>query len=267
MLYFSHVKEVEKDIRRIVPSSALGEEHVAKTFRKYNLENFTVAKTPEGTSMLVCAAGEVDESHYTDPRSKKTYGFDHKAQTWTGEASDEFPTDESVEELRAAMQVAMDEYLSSFFNDENKALSAAAVYGKGGNLEIRVSGVASDLRNYWSGGWRSSYTVSISGGNSASVSGSVKLIAHYFEDGNVQMNTSNEFQGTAISFTDGANLAGAVKEQISTFESDLHNELGSVYTRMSADTFKDMRRILPITKQKFDWSGVQSKLNSNLQSS
>ena len=107
----------------------------------------------------------------------------------------------------------------------------------------------------------------ISGGNSASVSGSVKLIAHYFEDGNVQMNTSNEFQGTAISFTDGANLAGAVKEQISTFESDLHNELGSVYTRMSADTFKDMRRILPITKQKFDWSGVQSKLNSNLQSS
>ena len=80
------------------------------------------------------------------------------------------------------------------------------------------------------------------------------------------MKTSQNFKGT-FTASEGDALGTALTDMIKKFESDLHNELGEMYTTMSADTFKDMRRVLPVTKQKFDWSGVSSKLNSTMSSS
>jgi capping protein alpha len=258
----AEIREVEKDVRRIVPSNVFTDDMIVNTYRKYNLANFVVAKTPDGSNMLVCSAGEVDNTHYTDPRAKKVYGFDHREQKWLAE--DGSYEAGSAEDARDAVQAAVDKYVSSYYRNDKDAKSCAAVYSTSdGKLEIRICGVASDLRNYWSGTWRSSYTVDL---GSNEISGSSKLLAHYFEDGNVQMKTSQNFKGT-FTASEGDALGTALTDMIKKFESDLHNELGEMYTTMSADTFKDMRRVLPVTKQKFDWSGVSSKLNSTMSSS
>eukprot|EP00944_MAST-04C_sp_MAST-4C-sp1_P000456 g456.t1 len=257
----AEIREVEKDVRVLVPSSVLSNKTIVDTYRKYNLENFTVGQTPDGSNMLVCKAGEVDETHYKDPRAKKVYGYDHREQQWKAEDGTYEAGDS--EDTRDAVQKAIDKYVSAYYRNDKDAKSAAAVYSTSdGKLEIRICGVASDLRNYWSGRWKSSYTVDL---GTSTITGSTKLLAHYFEDGNVQMQTSQNFKGTFTA--QGEALGTALTDMIKKFESDLHNELGEMYTSMSAETFKDMRRILPVTKQKFDWSGVSSKLNSTMSSS
>jgi hypothetical protein len=48
-----------------------------------------------------------------------------------------------------------------------------------------LSGFKDNLSNFWSGRWCSTWDCAISG-SSADVSGSIKLLVHYFENGNVQ---------------------------------------------------------------------------------
>ena len=51
-------------------------------------------------------------------------------------------------------------------------------------------------------------------------------------------------------------VAAAIKEQ----ESSVQASLEEMYINMAQETFKDMRRILPISKQKMDWSGQEMAL-------
>ena len=51
-------------------------------------------------------------------------------------------------------------------------------------------------------------------------------------------------------------VAAVIKEQ----ETAVQASLEEMYINMAQETFKDMRRILPISKQKMDWSGQEMAL-------
>ena len=70
-------------------------------------------------------------------------------QSW--EVSDATAADgnDSVEEHRAAVQVSMDEYMSSQYGASADAKAACAVYGTAdGNLVVCCTGIATNLRNW-----------------------------------------------------------------------------------------------------------------------
>jgi len=48
--------------------------------------------------------------------------------------------------------------------------------------------------------------------------------------------------------------------KISEQESATQDGLERLYSNMTDETFKDMRRVLPVTRTKFDWSGASSRL-------
>ena len=66
---------------------------------------------------------------------------------------------------------------------------AAGAYSTASGVSIGVSGFKDNLSNFWSGRWSSSWDCNISGG-SADISGSMKVLVHYFENGNVQFEVS-----------------------------------------------------------------------------
>jgi capping protein alpha len=176
-------------------------------------------------------------------------------QSW--EVSDERSADinDSVEEQRASVQSAMDDYISTQYKASADAKAACAVYSTSeGNLVVCLTGVATNLRNWWSGSWKGEYMITLSG-SSCSITGQVDLLAHYFEDGNVQMNTQKKYSADDVSFSGDAIVA-----QIQEWENALQASLETMYTGMSNQTFKDMRRLLPVTYTKFDWSGQQMKM-------
>jgi capping protein alpha len=105
------------------------------------------------------------------------------------------------------------------------------------------------------GSWRSVYTVSSSG----EVKGFVKCVVHYFEDGNVQLHTNVEHSGN-VSMNSPDVTANELRKQIENFETSFQNHLEEMYVNMHRNTFKQMRRFLPVNKVKFAWNPAAHNL-------
>lgn len=103
--------------------------------------------------------------------------------------------------------------------------------------------------NNRSGRWRSQYSFDPSSG---SISGSIKIDVHYYEDGNVRLQTEKP---VSASLTSSASAAEIVK-QIATVEKKYQEELNRAFISLSEGAFKNLRRQLPVTRQKVEWEKI-----------
>ena len=90
------------------------------------------------------------------------------------------------------------------------------------------------------------------------------LRRHYFEDGNVQLQTHKAYNEQPLAFSDAAELGKAIVDMIDGCESDLQKGLQEMYDNMSKETFKAMRRVMPVTRTKMKWNIHEVSLNRNL---
>ena len=80
----------------------------------------------------------------------------------------------------------------------------------------------------------------------------MKLQVHYYEDGNVQLNSNTDKSGSAKGGDAATAAANAIK-QIKRIEAEFQSALDNSYNVMGDTTFKALRRTLPITKKKMEW--------------
>jgi F-actin-capping protein subunit alpha len=211
---------------------------------------------------LVTKYGEVNAGEYLDPAAGVVFGFDHIRQAPTGSTRAEGGVmDKSIEGHRKAFEGAAAQYVAEHYMN-----GASAVYGakEGGqsNLTICISSAKFNPNNFWNGRWRSVWTCVVSG-NKANLSGNLKINVHYYEDGNVQLNTEAT-KTVAVTGNDPNSLAAAALQAIKKIESEFHAALEHSYSTMSETTFKALRRNLPITRCRIDWSKIRSySLNVN----
>jgi capping protein alpha len=105
--------------------------------------------------------------------------------------------------------------------------------------------------NFWNGRWRSSY---IFDPLASSLSGTIKVDVHYYEDGNVRLLTDKAVEASVSSSATGAEILKA----IAVAERKYQEELNRGFTNLSEGAFKSLRRQLPVTRQKIEWSKVTS---------
>lgn len=79
----------------------------------------------------------------------------------------------------------------------------------------------------------------------------MKIDVHYYEDGNVRLLTTKPVSASIPSGTG----SGILKE-VATAEKKYQDELNRGFTSLSENTFKGLRRQLPITRQKIEWEKV-----------
>ena len=118
----------------------------------------------------LCAAGEIDPTHYVDPKCGLTYAMDHLSLK-TVQDSSPSNQDMSLEDKRSALQTALDAYVAGRFVTEE---AAGGVYARDGKIVAVVSGERPNLRNFWSGRWGSTWTIQCSDGQ-ATVVGEIKV--------------------------------------------------------------------------------------------
>eukprot|EP00163_Fabomonas_tropica_P026925 TRINITY_DN5083_c0_g1_i1.p1 TRINITY_DN5083_c0_g1~~TRINITY_DN5083_c0_g1_i1.p1 ORF type:complete len:161 (+),score=36.14 TRINITY_DN5083_c0_g1_i1:519-1001(+) len=151
----------------------------------------------------------------------------------------------------------MDQYMKEHFSD-----GAATVYGTNKNgvtISVVLAATKTSPRNFYSGRWRSSWEVSFSpGGGKATLSGTMYIQAHYYENGNVQLNASRDSE-TSITIGDPAATGAAIASAIATAESEYQASVDEAYVTMSDTAFKALRRKLPVNQQKFNWHQVASR--------
>jgi len=130
----------------------------------------------------------------------------------------------------------------------------ATIYAKDGNLIVAIVDNKYNPANFWNGRWRSLWTISPDTGN---LMGSVKVNVHYYEDGNVQLNCHKEIEvSVTADLEDLPSVAAAYIKQISKEEHEYQTSLTEAYTELSDNTFKSLRRALPMTRHKIDWDKI-----------
>jgi len=254
------VDEVLTDVKKLVADgSVLTEEALLTILREYNTDQMTSAPLPGGAgNLLVTKYGQVGPDQYLDPSTGKVWTFNHLTRQFGEETDKKQVLAEDIEARRAAVAKALGEYISDLYK-ANKA--TLAVYGAdNGTLTICLSAKNVNLSNFWTGSWRSVYTVSSSG----EVKGTVKCVVHYFEDGNVQLHSNVEHSGKVNTGASADALAADLRKQVEGFETGFQNNLEEMYVNMHHSTFKQMRRFLPVNKVKFQWNANAHSLASEV---
>lgn len=83
----------------------------------------------------------------------------------------------------------------------------------------------------------------------------MRALVHYFEDGNVQLNarktiTADQELPSSYGVED---QAAAIIAAIKKAEDQVQFALNESYAQVSENTFRKLRRQLPLTRSKVDW--------------
>jgi len=250
--------EVVTDVRGLIPNESLLNSSAPATFRAYNTDQFMEVQAPGGShKVLITSDGEINNNEYLDPRGNQVIQFDHIRQEATGSRPTSIgELDSGVEDLRSAFDTAAQAYVT-----EHYQAGAVTVYGKkeggGSVITICLSSYKFNPSNYWNGRWRSKWTCKVSGSN-ITLNGQIRVNVHYYEDGNVQLTTDTAKSLTATGGSGAQATATAAINAIKKSEQDCHNKLEGSYTTLSDTTFKALRRVLPVTRNKIDWPKIQA---------
>eukprot|EP01035_Chromulina_nebulosa_P019792 gene19792-25734_t len=241
--------EVLTDVRKLLPSGLLSESIASGIARVYNTRTSKIVTTPANNKVALSGYNEVNPTKYYDPIADSLFDVDHLTLI-TNESDGSYPHNDSLELYRAAIQNDLTNYVTNNFSTE---LAAGSAFTKDNAIAIIVTGEKPNLRNYWSGKWTSTWSVIVSG-STATITGEIKVHAHYFEDGNVQLQTTKPIAAASISFTSESDLAVAIINRIKDSEQALFDGLGEMYLNMNEETFRAMRRVMPITRTKMEWN-------------
>lgn len=98
--------------------------------------------------------------------------------------------------------------------------------------------------NYYTGRWKSVYTIDGSG----QLTGLVTLDIHYYEDGNVRLNFEEPVKSEL-----GNVSSSSIVNFINNTENELTCQVVDQFNSLNQNSFKSLRRLLPITKSKINW--------------
>lgn len=181
------------DVRELVGNDELLNEGALDIFHTYNIEQLISVDVPDQPhKAILCKYGEIDEHNYLDPRTNLILTVNHAKGVV--EKVSENPNSESEETnaRREAFQKAIDDYLAEFYLQ-----GVSAVYPSEQGKEFIVCITASKFneKNFWSGRWRSVWRAAFED-KKLKIVGTMKVNIHYYEKGNVQLNTNKDYAET-----------------------------------------------------------------------
>lgn len=246
------VSEVIKDLKNLVGSDILSTSALQDIMRDYNLDQMTISPN-NGRNAMVSPYGMAGDDEFLDPHSGIVYKFNHLEQKWGAATEQKQVLDATVEKFRNAIHTEMETYMGNCYKEGKYGF---AVYGTDeGQITICISAANIHLGNFWTGGFKSVYTLNVSNGASSEMKGNLKINVHYFENGNVQLHTDDATTHT-ISIGDPTATAKEITKSIEDSETNYQNNLEEMYVNMHAVTFKSMRRFLPVHGEYMQWTAA-----------
>ena len=227
-------KEVLNDLRGIIGSEALYSESVAEVLLDC-LANHGTAVSHEGVQLLLTESGR-NGAQFFDPKASATFDVNPYDLTVSN-----FQQVESGTGLSRLVQERIDGYLGQNFSET----AQARVFQSEESMFIFISCASVNLRNMWTGEWIGNWKV-VEG----KVSGKVSIRAHYFEEGNLQLGQSKEFE-RAISGTSEESWAEEIVKAIQACDNSVQVGMNELYDNLPQIAFKPMRRTMPVTHVKF----------------
>ncbi|XP_051213752.1 F-actin-capping protein subunit alpha [Lolium perenne] len=260
------IRYVAKDVRALLRDEAVYEAAAAEAYPKYNKAHLVSLDLPDRSGdIIITTYGELDRNNYLDPRTAQVATVDHVKQTCTKlrPAADEELPSAYIEEFRNAIDVEVSKYVGEAYPK-----GVCAVYCTSGKdieepgadfgLAVVISAARRSPQNFCNGSWRSVWTLEFSYAfQLVEIKGKIQVGAHYFEEGNVQLDTDVDRKDSTLMQTP-EDTALSVTNIIRHQESEYFSSLEESYLNLSDATFKDLRRKLPVTRTLFPWHNTHA---------
>ncbi|XP_010259600.1 PREDICTED: F-actin-capping protein subunit alpha [Nelumbo nucifera] len=266
------IQYVAKDIRSVLMDENVYNMAVSEAFPLYNKTHMISLEMPNRSgAVIVTSFGELNDNEYLDPRTAQVAKVNHIKQACTDvrPATDEELPSFYIEQFRCALDSELIKYVSEAY--PKGACSVYCTNGKdaepGSNFELTVviSAARHSPQNFCNGFWRSVWNIDFKDDTQlVELSGKIQVGAHYFEEGNVQLDANHECIDTTI-FQSPEDSALSIANMIRHHETEYMASLEVSYSNLPDTTFKDLRRKLPVTRTLFPWNNtLQISLNREI---
>lgn len=252
------VQDLIKDLRKVCDKNITNDAWVTEAMAEYNKRRFVICHG-DTTKVICCPQGEVGPNKYLNPDKKIICEVDPVKQKIIAELDgSSVAVSGDIESYRAVISKQLKDYLASYYEDgttnpNSTSRGVGVVHASAqGQIAIVIAFTNLNINNYWTGGWQSEWTFNVSDKKTTQLEGRIRLNVHYYEDGNVQLNSTFNEKGE-VDVSDAETTAKAVINTIQTLETDFQQRLEKFYVEMHESTFKNMRRFLPKIGKKLDW--------------
>ncbi|GAA5961634.1 hypothetical protein JCM21900_002834 [Sporobolomyces salmonicolor] len=273
---FDHMKATASDLATLPSHQTYDSETLSLLS---SLDKLLVGYTENHYSDGVCAVYPLRDENYPDPDPEaaaedKTEEVKEAGQAEAGELAHDLPAEETegaetaAETAEAASSVlhegveegepikvgtpaaaeaalegepAQEEEVQGPEEKKERPPRASRVFG------LYLVGNKYNPSNYWTGRWRSTYVLDYAKGT---LEGTAKINIHYYEQGNVQLSTTLHSSSPLPPSPTAEQIIFALKSSESTFSTSL----STTYSQLSDESFRGLRRALPKTRSKIDWS-------------
>ncbi|KAJ4968230.1 hypothetical protein NE237_014931 [Protea cynaroides] len=255
------IQYVAKDVRSILMDEDVYNMAVSEAFPLYNKAHLIFLEMPNRSGeVIVTSFGELSVNEYLDPRTAQVATVDHIKQACTvvRPATDEELPSVYIEDFRCALDAEVIKYVGETYPKgvcSVYCVNGKDVEGPGSNFELAVviSAARNSPQNFCNGTWRSIWNVGFKDDpQMIEVTGKIQVGAHYFEEGNVQLDAEHECMDSTI-FQHPEDCAIAIANIIRHHETEYMASLEVSYSKLPDTTFKDLRRKLPVTRTLFPW--------------
>lgn len=134
--------------------------------------------------------------------------------------------------------------LSNYGDDHYPSTFAFTLVPEHQDLKIIIIGERKNEDNFFTGRWKSEYLLKPTG----SIQGSVSLDIHYFEEGNVRLSFEEKVDAKI-----NPTSAHETVKLINDTENDITLKIVDYFNELNQKSFKNLRRLLPITRSKVNW--------------
>lgn len=255
------IQYVAKDVRSVLDDDGAYGEAASEAFPVYNKVQMICLDMPRGMGeVLITSFGELEENQFLDPRTAQVGIVDHVKQVCTDvrPATDEELPSPYIEEFRCALDAEVLKYVGEAYPKGVCSVYSTKgkdVEGPGSDFELAVviQAARNSPQNFCTGSWRSVWNIEFKDDiQILELRGKMQVGAHYFEEGNVQLDTKHECKDSTI-FQSPEDCAISIASIIRHHETEYLGSLEASYTNLPDNTFKDLRRKLPVTRTLFPW--------------
>ncbi|KAJ3378003.1 F-actin-capping protein, partial [Lobulomyces angularis] len=245
------INDVFNDLRVLINDDTLLQ-NLKPTFANYNKSNLVFVNLPESNPVLITPFNELDNGSYFDPRTNQSFDLDHMTHAISNIES--ITKSEKFESIRKVLDDSILEYTNEHFPEGVSGVFETVE--NGGEIIVCISDSKFNPNNYWNAKWQSLYTLSI---DTKKLVGEAKVLVHYYEDGNVQLNVNRTLSiNLDYDLDQPETVSTSTLKEILKFENSFQNTLNESYSKLTGNAFKNLRRPLPIFSTKIDWNTISS---------